>query len=55
MSAQILDGKAIARYTGATAGIDEFMWLGEFVADGHYASQRFTKYKRARKKQLAAE
>lgn len=41
-----LDGKEITRYTGATSGADEFMWLGQFVAEGHFEKMRFTKYKR---------
>ena len=41
-----LNGKPIMRYTGATSGAQEFLWLGEFVAEGHYKTMRFTKYKR---------
>jgi thioredoxin-related protein len=41
-----LDGKPITRYTGATSGMEEFLWLGEFVAGGHYRDTRFTQYKR---------
>ncbi len=41
-----LNGKQVARFTGATSGVDEFMWLGEFVAEGHYKAMPFTKYKR---------
>ncbi len=41
-----LDGKEIMRYTGATSGVEEFLWLGEFIAEGHYETMRFTKYKR---------
>lgn len=40
-----LNGKEIARYTGATSGVEEFMLLGAYVAEGHYASTTFTKYK----------
>lgn len=43
-----LDGKQIARYTGATNGIDEFLWLGEYVATGKYKDMPFAKYKRAK-------
>lgn len=46
-----LTGKQIVRYTGATAGIEEFLWLGEFVADGVYEKMPFAKYKREKKKQ----
>lgn len=41
-----LSGKQVARFTGSASGVDEFMWLGEFVAEGHYKSMPFTKYKR---------
>ena len=45
-----LEGKQIVRYTGATSGIDEFLLLGEFVAQGIYKKMRFTKYKRQKAK-----
>ena len=41
-----LDGKPVARYTGATSGVDEFLWLGEYVAEGQYKHMPFAKYKR---------
>lgn len=41
-----LDGNRIVRYTGAPRDAQEFMWLGEFAADGHYRSTNFTKFKR---------
>ena len=41
-----LDGERVARYTGATTGIEEFMLLGRYVAEGHYQKQRFTRFKR---------
>ncbi len=41
-----LEGKEIMRYTGATSGAQEFLWLGQFVTEGHYQKMRFTKYKR---------
>lgn len=44
-----LDGKQLARYTGAVSSVDEFMWLGEFVVGGHYKTTNFPKYKRSRK------
>lgn len=44
-----LDGKPVARYTGATADVDEFMWLGQYVADGIYMDMPFTRYKRERR------
>jgi thioredoxin-related protein len=41
-----LDGEPIARFTGATRDVREFMQLGEFVADGHYQQMNFTRFKR---------
>jgi len=42
-----LNGKKLTRYTGATRDVDEFMWLGQYVVQGHYKNKRFTVYKRA--------
>ena len=47
-----LDGNLLTRFTGATNSADEFMWLGEFVVDGHYKSTNFSRYKRAKKKEM---
>jgi len=44
-----LGGKRVVRYIGATSSAEEFMWLGEFVADGHYKTGKFTNYKRQKK------
>ncbi len=41
-----LTGKRIARYIGATADVEEFMWLGNYVIEGHYKQMPFVKYKR---------
>jgi thioredoxin-related protein len=46
-----LEGKQVVRYTGATSSIDEFMWLGEFAANGLYKDMKFTKYKRQKLEQ----
>jgi thioredoxin-related protein len=43
-----LEGAAVVRYTGVTRDADEFLWLGEFVADNHYQSTKFTRFKRAK-------
>lgn len=47
-----LQGKLVTRYTGATSNLREFLWLGEFVADGHYRTTNFSRYKRQKKKEL---
>ena len=44
-----LDGNMVARYTGATRDIEEFMLLGQYVVDGAYKDTTFTKYKRAKR------
>lgn len=43
-------GKLMYRYTGAARNIEEFMWLGEFIVDGHYKTTNFAVYKREKKK-----
>ncbi len=45
-----LTGKRIARYIGATRSSEEFMQLADFVANGHYKTTSFTRYKRELKK-----
>lgn len=45
-----LDGKRIHRHTGKTSGVDEFMLMGRYVAEGHYKELSFTRFKRSQKK-----
>ncbi len=45
-----LDGARIARYTGATTDVDEFMLLGQYVVDEIYKSMSFNRYKREQQK-----
>lgn len=45
-----LNGKRVARYTGATSTIEEFMWLGEFVVSEAYKSTSFNRFKRNKRK-----
>jgi thioredoxin-related protein len=40
-----LDGNLVARYTGATRDVDEFMLLGRYVVEDAYQDTTFTKYK----------
>lgn len=49
-----LQGKRITRYIGATASAEEFKWLADYVADGHYKETSFTRYKREQKKNKKA-
>ncbi len=41
-----LEGKPVHRHTGRTSGVEEFMLMGRYVAEGHYKTKRFTKFKR---------
>ena len=50
-----LDGNLIARHTGPTSDMREFLWLGEYVADGHFLTENFTRYKRARREQTTGK
>ncbi|HWR77105.1 MAG TPA: thioredoxin family protein [Thiobacillus sp.] len=43
-----LDGKLVARHTGPTRDKAEFLLLGQYVAEGAYATQPFTKYKQGK-------
>jgi len=44
-----LEGKPVYRHTGRTSGVAEFMWMGEYVADGVYEKQSFVRYKKMRR------
>lgn len=39
-----VDGREIARYTGATRDAAEFMVLGRYVAEGHWRKKSFAEY-----------
>ena len=41
-----LDGNEIARFTGATQTVDEFLLLGRFVVEGAYKTTKFNVYRR---------
>lgn len=45
-----LKGNPITRYTGPTRGVEDFMWLGEYVVSGAYQDMSFTRYKREQQK-----
>ncbi len=46
-----LEGNLVHKYTGAASSVEEFLWLGEFVADGHYRTTNFTRFKQAKRQQ----
>jgi thioredoxin-related protein len=43
-----LDGKLLARHTGPTKDKAEFLLLGQYVTEGAYTTQPFTKYKKGK-------
>jgi len=45
-----LNGELVVRYTGATSGPEEFMWLGEYAAEGVYKEMPFSRYKREKRR-----
>lgn len=44
-----LTGERIHRHTGKTAGVEEFMSMGEYIVDGTYKDMSFTRYKRTKR------
>lgn len=44
-----LNGKQIHRHTGKTAGVEEFMWIGEYIVGGHYQNMKYQLFKRAKR------
>ena len=51
-----LDGKQIFKYVGAPSGVEEFMWMGEFIVERVYLQKddsgrniRFARYKKMKK------
>jgi thioredoxin-related protein len=51
-----LDGKRIFRFTGAPSGMQEFLWMGEYIVNRVYLEKdesgreiRFARYKRMKK------
>lgn len=43
------NGKLAMKYTGASRDAQEFLWLGEFVVNGHYQNGRFPEFKRQKR------
>jgi len=44
-----LTGKRMSRFIGRTSGVEEFMLLGRYVAEGHHEKMSFLKFKRQQK------
>lgn len=49
-----LDGNVMARYTGATQTVDEFILLGRYVVEGAHKTMPFSAYKRQAQTQALA-
>lgn len=45
-----LDGELTYRKFGVVRTAEEFLWLGEFVVNGHYKRTKFTRFKREKLK-----
>lgn len=43
-----LSGERVHRHTGKTAGVEEFLLVGEYVAKGVYKSMPFIRYKKSK-------
>jgi len=39
-------GKRVYRYIGRTNGVQEFMWLGQYIVSGDYKKMPFIRYKK---------
>ena len=47
-----LQGKQLHRHTGKVGGgKEEFLWMADYIAQGHYKKIKYTKYKRQRKRE----
>ena len=46
-----LEGNRIFRHTGKTSGVEEFLLMGKYVANGSYKETSFTRYKRKKRKE----
>jgi thioredoxin-related protein len=44
-------GKRVYRYIGRTNGVQEFMWLGQYVINGDYKKMPFIRYKKQQRQQ----
>jgi len=44
-----LNGKRIHRHTGKTSGVEEFLWLGEYIVTDTYKTMPFSRYKKQKR------
>lgn len=46
-----LEGNQIHRHTGRVSGVEEFMWMGEYIVEDIYKETPYTRFKREKRKQ----
>jgi len=46
-----LQGNIVFRFTGKSSGVDEFIWMADYVSDKVYKTMPFSKYKRLRRRE----
>jgi thioredoxin-related protein len=46
-----LEGQPLYRHTGPTRDAEEFLWMAEYVLDGHYQSQPFGRFRQHKREQ----
>ena len=46
-----LDGNKVTKHTGPVSDVEEMLWLTEYVVKEEYKRQRFTKFRRMKRKQ----
>lgn len=46
-----LEGNKLYRHTGPTRDADEFLWMAEYVAQGHYKTMKFSQFRRDKRGQ----
>jgi thioredoxin-related protein len=47
-----LKGQVIFRFIGKTSSVQEFLWMGEYVAEGHYHQHSFIRFKQQKRASL---
>lgn len=45
-----LQGNRIHKHIGKTNGVEEFMWMGEYIVEGAYKKMPFVRYKQSKRK-----
>lgn len=50
-----LNGKKVHHHVGKTTGVEEFMWMGDYIVSGAYKTMPFIRYKQARQTKLQSK